>query len=157
MKFADLFAFARPNAAPYRRADGSLVTAAIDAPRFDHDPGGVSLGLLVEAGAEMGQHDRVTLRAPVAIEGATTVFHETINAAGAIVRRAHYTLNASATINACLAQVARHRAIGAVAGFLPIRAGVVAYKGKRWTPPAIITLADGRPIELAAGLRLLAA
>jgi len=155
VSFAALFAFQRPSVAPYRKSDGTLSVAPADVPRFDHDAGGSPLGLLVEAGAEMGQHDSIALRAPVPIEGAATVFHEVANADG-IQRRAHYTLNATATVNACLAQVCHHRAIGAVAGFVAIRSGVVAYQGKRWTPPAIVTLADGKAITLANGFRLLA-
>lgn len=156
MSFATAFAFSRPTSALYRRPDGSLTVAAPNGPRFDHDAGGVPLGLLVEAGAEMGQHDRVTLRAPVAIDGAATVFHEIVDATG-LQRRAHYTLNVSGTVNACLAQIGHHRAIGAVAGFVPIRSGIVAYLGKRWSPPAIVTLANGQAVALANGLRLLAA
>lgn len=155
MSFAGQFIFGRPTAAPYRKSDGTLAVAAPDAARFDHDAGGVALGLLVEAGTEMGQHDRITLRAPIAIEGAATVFHEIADATG-IQRRAHYTLDATATVNACLAQLGHHRAIGAVAGFVPIRSGIVAYQGKRWSPPTVVTLADGRAVTLANGLRLLA-
>ena len=156
MSFATFFVFRRPRAAPYRRGDGTLTIAAVDVPRFDHERGGGARGLLVEAGSEMGQHDQVTLRAPIAIEGPGTIFHEIEDSAGAVQRRAHYSLNTTATVAACLAQLGHHRTIGAVPGFVPIRSGAVAYKNKRWSPPTIVTLADGRAIALADGLLLLA-
>ncbi|MCP3735974.1 hypothetical protein M9979_13960 [Sphingomonas sp. RP10(2022)] len=159
MSFATTFTFARPNAAPYRAADGRMAIAAIDAPRLDHRPDGSPIGLLVEAGSEMGQHDAIRLRdGMISLDGGekATVLHEVAGADGAIVRRAHYTRAAQATVNACLAQLGRHRLIAVVPGFLPIRSSTVAYRGRRWTPPAIVTLADGTPISLRVGLQLLA-
>ncbi len=159
MSFAATFSFARPKAAPYRAADGRTTVAAVDQPRFDHQSDGSAIGLLVEAGSEMGQHDAIRLRAgTIALDAGekATVLHEIAAADGSIARRAHYTLAAASTVDACLAQIGRHRLIAVVAGFLPIRSRVVAYRGRRWTPPAIVVLADGTPISLRSGLQLLA-
>ncbi|MBI0530083.1 hypothetical protein [Sphingomonas sp. TX0522] len=159
MSFADTFTFARPNAAPYRAANGRLATAAAGVARFDHLSDGTPMGLIVEAGAEMGQHDAVRLAAgvvPVPIGKPATVLHEIATADGDVSRRAHYTLTSVATVNACLAQIGLHRIVAVVAGFLPIRSGTVAYRRRRWTPPAIVVLADGTPVALRDGLQLLA-
>lgn len=159
MTFAGTFTFARPNAAPYRAADGRTLVAAPGVPRFDHLSDGTALGLVVEAGSDMGQQDAVAVRpgAMAIVRGVkATVLHERMDVGGAIVRRAHYTLDATVTANACLAQLGRHRLLAVVEGFLPIRGAVVAYRGRRWSPPAVIVMADGTPISLRAGVQLLA-
>lgn len=159
MSFAGTFAFARPNAAGYRAANGRLATAAPNVPRFDHLSDGTPVGLIVEAGAEMGQHDAVRLAAgvvPVAIGMPATVLHEIATGDGEVIRRAHYTLASACTVNACLAQIGRHRIVAVVPGFLPIRSGTVAYRRRRWSPPAVVVLADGTPIALRDGLQLVA-
>lgn len=126
------FDFSRPNVAPYRNGAGELVDAAIDAPRFDHDDAGASTGLIVEPGAMLGQADRARLQ-PGAI-GATkaTVLHAWSGADGEIVRRAWYTIDPQATIDACLGQAAHHLSIGAVPGYRPNLGGFVRYRGLNW-------------------------
>ena len=74
---------------------------------------------------------------------------------GQLVRRAHYTMLASATIDACLREAGWHRMIGAVPGFVAIRGGSVIYRNQRWSPPGVVVLADGRAIGVAEALPLL--
>lgn len=143
MSFAGAFDFTRSVAAAYRDGNGSRQTAAIDTPRFDHERDGTPLGLLVEAGPQPGQRDRVALAAAVAISGPATVLHALRGADGVVVRRAYYTLGATATINACLKQAGHHVAIGAVPGYLPGRDGAVFYRRHSWAMPAVITTSAG--------------
>ncbi|RYY25230.1 MAG: hypothetical protein EOP62_14305 [Sphingomonadales bacterium] len=138
MTFATLFDFKRPHVADYRNANGAIVTAAIDAPRFDHDLAGSPIGLVVEPGPDLGQHDRVSLAAAIAIDGPATVFQAITLPDGSTLRRAVYTRDVTATVNALLRVAGRHQAIGAVGGFIAIRNGAVRYRGKSWTPPAVI-------------------
>jgi hypothetical protein len=156
MSFLETFVFSRPAAAPYRGPGGGRVIAPANTPRFDHDASGAALGVLVEPGAEPGQADRVRLAGPAMAAGAATVFHARRSADGVILRRAHYTLDASATIDACLTQVGHHCSIGAVAGFVAIRRGIIAYRGQRWAPPAVVTLPDGTTIGVDQARALLA-
>lgn len=155
MSFANVFRFGRPTVSNYRGPGGGRVQADVDVPRFDHDAGGAPIGLLVDLGSEMGQHDAVALAEAVVPAGPATVLHETAGDDSVIVRRAHYTLDANITIDACLRQAGHHRSVGAVAGFVKIRDGVVPYRGKRWAPPAVIVLADGRAIGIDAATALL--
>lgn len=143
MSFATAFDFARSVESPYRDAQGRQLYAGVDAPRFDHERSGEPLGLLVEAGPLAGQRDRVTLADAIDITGAATVFHALRRADGVIERRAYYTMNATATINACLRQLGHHVAIGAVAGYLPGRDGTVFYRRDAWAMPPILTTGAG--------------
>ena len=143
--FAIAFDFSRSEAAAYVNAAGANVTAAIDAPRFDHDPGGVELGLLVTAGSDFGAQDRVTIDpAMLPVElltgagEAATVFHWFDGGSGP-QRRAFYSRAAQATIDALLAQAGHHLAIGAVPGFRPNKGGFVRYRGEAWQLPGIVT------------------
>lgn len=126
------FDFARPNAAPYRNGTGAAVVAPPGTPRFDHDANGTPIGLLVEPGEQFGQADRARLQ-PDAI-GATeaTVLHEWRGTDGSIERRAWYTRDPQATIDACLVQAVHHLRIGAVPGYRPNLGGFVRFRGDDW-------------------------
>jgi hypothetical protein len=55
--FQDMFTFARPYTADYYNSSGTLVTAAIDEPRFDHDQTTFDpIGLLIEGPDEILTH-----------------------------------------------------------------------------------------------------
>lgn len=149
--FADRFDFRRSRAATYRNANGAPALAAVDQPRFDHDATGQPIGLIVDAGPELGQQDRVMLRAAIAIDGAATVLHAITRADGSIERHAYYTRDATATVQALLGVAARHRAIGAVAGFLPRTGTVVRYRGRDWSAPGVIVTPAGAPIGTTTG------
>lgn len=156
MRFAATFVFSRPTVAPYRRRDGGPAQAGVDAPCFDHDAGGQARGLLVEPREAFGQHDAVRLRAPVMPAGPATVFHARTGTGGSIERRAHYSVDATRTIDALLLQVGPHRLVGAVAGFVPVRRGAVHYRNAVWATSGVVALPDGTVIGLAAALALLA-
>lgn len=152
------FDFTRPNAAPYRDAGGALVEAAIDAPRFDHDATGAPIGLLVETGAELGQADRVRLQ-PAAI-GATeaTVLHEWRAVDGTLQRRAWYSRDPQATVDACLGQASHHVRIGVVPGFRPNLGGWCRYRGADWQLTDLLgTGIDGEALADEEGRALIGA
>ena len=151
------FDFSRPNVAPYRDSDGVLQFAAINAPRFDHDVSGVSLGLLVEPGEQLGQADRARLQ-PNAI-GATdaTVLHERRLDDGAIERRAWYSRDPQATIGACLGQAGRHLRIGVVPGFRPNLGGFVRFRELDWQLTELLGVGDGRALGDDEGRALIGA
>lgn len=156
MSFATLFTFARSRSAPYRDSNGTLATAAIDAPRFDHDLAGAPLGLIVDEGGEAGDRDRLALADPIGVSGPATVFHAVTRDDGAIDRRAYYTMNADQLVGQLLRQAARHRTIGVAPGFVAVRNGFVRYRGVAWEPPAVIAagvavLADAGDRPLLAG------
>ena len=140
------FDFARPNVAPYRNAAGALVDAAIGAPRFDHDDQGAPIGLLVEPGEQLGQADRARLQ--LAAIGATpaTVFHARREDDGSVTRRAWYSHDPQATIDACLGQAGHHLTIGAVPGFRPNLGGFARYRGADWQLTELIGTGDGEAV-----------
>lgn len=148
------FDFTRPGAAPYRNAAGVIVDAPADTPRFDHDAGGAPVGLIVEPGEELGQADRARLQVDAIGATKATVLHARREADGSIVRRAWYTRDPQATINACLAQVGHHLSVGAVPGFRPNLGGHVRYRGRDWQLTDLIGTGtgaavgddDGRPL-----------
>lgn len=137
LPFANSFSFARSITAAYRNAAGVLVNAAVNEPRFDHDVDGNRLGMLVTAGPLYGQHDAVA-----ALPGdwdtarkATVLWAWSEN--GELKRRALYTTNVRATIDACLKVQAHHVFLGAVAAFLPnlgndTRPGYVRYRNTEY-------------------------
>lgn len=131
--FNDTFDFARPVEAAVRGSDGELATAAIDAPRFDHDLAGIRLGMLVGPGETLGQPDRCAVVAgDWEILGEATVLHEYAMADGTIVRRAFYTRDVRAMCNAVLRVDCHHRIIGAVPGLLKNKDGLVRYRERSW-------------------------
>ena len=156
------FAFTRPTAAAYRNPGGALVEAAIDAPRFDHLPDGTPRGLLVETGDQLGQADDVRLDALMLPEdllsARVTVLHALDMGAG-LVRRAWYSEDAKATIDACLSIAGHHVSIGVIAGYRArqgsrFEPGFVRYRRQSWAltrvlaASSIAALGDegGRPL-----------
>lgn len=137
LPFANTFSFVRPVAAAFRNASGAVVNAAPGEPRFDHDAEGNRLGLLVTAGTVYGHHDAAAAL-PGEWEGsgkATVLWAWNEN--GELKRRALYSSNVRATINACLNAQAHHVFIGAVATFLPnlgneTRLGYVRYRNTEY-------------------------
>ena len=159
------FAFARTEPGTYRDATGAVRTAPPGAPRLDHDAAGAPLGLLVAPGEDFGGGDRLTIdplmlparffdfATPQASDA--TVFHHFNDGTGP-VRRAWYSRNARATIDALLRLAGHHLEIGAVAGHRPPEAGLVRYRGQGWLPPGIV-LSGARGVEGAPPLPLIAA
>jgi hypothetical protein len=142
LPFAQTFSFSRPVPAPVRNPDGVVAVAAADVPRFDHHPDGKPRGLLVEGGGTLGQSDRCrALPGDWEVQGEATVFHEFEDAAGDVHRRAFFSTNARRSIDALLSSVARHRRIGAVAGYLRNHDGLVRYRDMEWRLPAAIAIA----------------
>jgi hypothetical protein len=156
------FAFTRPNAAAYRNAAGAIVLAGTNAPRFDHLSDGTPRGLLVQPGQQLGQADRVRLDPLMLPEdllvGRVTILHALDIGAG-IVRRAWYSENAKATIDACMSIAGHHVSIGLIAGYRArqgskFEPGFVRYRRLSWsltraiaaTQAAALADDDGRPL-----------
>jgi hypothetical protein len=130
--FAETFTFARPNAAQHRNAAGAVVTAAINAPRFDHEADGTAKGLLIEPGSDMGQHDALeTVAGWDASVAKAMVLHE-YDVGGEIVRSAFYTNNPKAMADACLKIVGHHRELIVLDGWKRNRGGYVRFDGRNW-------------------------
>jgi hypothetical protein len=151
------FDFARPTAAPYRDEDGAVATAPADAPRFDHDDAGTSIGLLVEPGDQLGQADRARLQSAAIAAIEATVLHEQRADDGSVTRRAWYSRNPQATIDACLGQAGRHLRIGAVPGFRPNLGGFVRFRGLDWQLTDLLGAGDGRALGDVEGRALIGA
>lgn len=146
LKQADLllaFDFARSVAAPVRDGDGVVSDAPINAPRFDHDETGTPLGLLVTAGADFGQRDRLTLDPLIlpedlatsdeSMERECTVLHVfTPEGASDPTYRAWYSRAAQRTIDSLIQQIGHHRSIGVLDGFRENRGGIVRYRQRDW-------------------------
>lgn len=126
------FDFVRPTVAEFVDDDGDTVEAPIDTPRFDHLVDGTPIGLLIEPGDAFGQADRARLQPDAIGATVTTVFHARRAADGTIVRRAWYTRNPQAMIDACLGQEGHHLSIGAVPGYRPNLGGFVRYRDIDW-------------------------
>lgn len=140
------FDFARPTAAPYRDGAGAIVDAPANAPRFDHDAQGVPIGLIVEPGEQLGQADRARLQVDAIGATVATVLHAWRDTDGAIVRRAWYTKDPQATIDACLGQAAHHLQIGAVPGYRPNLGGFVRFRGADWQLTELLSAGGGRAL-----------
>lgn len=151
------FTFARSEAAQHRNGAGALVTAAVDAPRFDHDIAGAPLGFLTGVGADLGGGDRVAidpLMLPAALltgelpgDRDATVFHRFDTGSGE-QRRAWYSRDVTATIAALLHQAGHHLELGVVAGFRRnedgrTAAGFVRYRGEVWQLPELLGVTGG--------------
>ncbi len=137
------FDFTRPVAALYRTADGVLALAPINEPRFDHGAGGGPIGLIVEPGAELGQADRTRLQVDAIGATRATVLHARREDDGTIVRRAWYSIDPQATIDACLGQAGHHLSVGAVPGYRPNLGGYVRFRGADWQLTGLIATGDG--------------
>lgn len=171
-QFGTAFSFSRAAAAAYRDAGGLVQTAPADAPRFDHDGTGTPLGLLTGSGAEPGAGDRLSIETamlpadmlvPVPpYDGSATVFHRFDTGAGE-QRRAWYSRDARATINALLAQAGHHKEIGVIRGHKQPNGDVVRYRGQAWLLPPLLVQAgtgervtdgEGRPVIACGAERL---
>lgn len=130
--FAAWFDFVRPAAAPARNAAGALVTIAAGQPRFDHDAEGRPLGLLIEPGAALGQADRARLQDAAIGAVRATVLHAIAPLGGGLHRRAYYTSDPQAMVDACLGLAGRHRSIAVIPGFRTNLGGFVRYRGLDW-------------------------
>lgn len=148
--FAETFVFSRPVAADYRDSSGAIVTATVDAPRFDHDATGVALGLRVTAGPAFGQHDAIATVPGWAGAATGTVLHEysAIEGpeAGQVRRIALYSRNIEGTANGCLRAAVHHRRLIAVPGILRNRGGYVRFDRANWSLGDAIAVTDG-PID----------
>lgn len=156
------FAFTRPTAAAYRNGAGALVEAGIDAPRFDHLPDGTPRGLLVEPGEQLGLADRARLdplMLPAALLSARATVLHALDTGTGLVRRAWYSEDAKATIDACLSIAGHHASIGVIAGYRArqgsrFEPGFVRYRRQSWALTRVLAantvaaLADeaGRPL-----------
>lgn len=168
--FSIAFLHGRAEPVACRNAAGALLTVPADQPAFDHSADGAPLGLLVSPGEDLGGGDRTTIDplilpadlvsgdAPGARDA--TVFHRFDDGSGE-QRRAWYTRNAAATIDALLSQPGHHLEIGVVPGLRPNSgqpgtAGFVHYRGAVWLLPELVEAGvgvlaeDGRPV-LRAG------
>ncbi|PXW79001.1 hypothetical protein C7451_10163 [Blastomonas natatoria] len=156
------FAFTRPTAAAYRNAAGAVTTAGPGVPRFDHLPDGTPRGLLVQPGEQLGQADRVRLDAlmlPADLLSARVTVLHALDIGGGLVRRAWYSEDAKATIDACLGIAGHHVSIGVIAGYRArqgsrFEPGFVRYRRQSWALTRVLAantvaaLADdaGRPL-----------
>lgn len=155
--FGETFTFSRPIAAPYRDANGNLQSAPMDSPRFDHEPDGTAKGLLVESGAEIGQHDALKTVAGWDVVKKGMVLHE-YEHDGVVRRVAFYTENVKAMTDACLRWTVHHREIIALDGWKRNRGGYVRFDGRNWPlggalavqpgplPSAVLAAEAGKPL-----------
>lgn len=143
------FAFSRPVGAVVRDETGALGVAAVDQPRFDHDLDGNRLGLLIGPGRTFGQADRCAVIAgDWEIKGPATVLHEYAGDDDVVIRRAYYTAAVRAMVNSALGIAGHHRVIGAVAGYLKNRGGVVRFRERDWQlVEALGTGVEGEVLE----------
>jgi hypothetical protein len=146
LPFAQTFSFSRGVAAPYRNAGGVTVTAPRDIARFDHDADGNRLGLLISSGTGMEDHDQAQVLAgdwePGGADRRATVFVEWDDGT-AIQRRALYTQDVRATVDACLHIEGHLRVLGACPGHLANRGGSVRYKTVDWPLGDALSAGDG--------------
>ncbi len=143
------FDFSRSESGGWRDAAGALQIAAPGVARFDHDPVGKPLGLLITPGVELGGADRCTvdpLILPIDLldteaPGArnVTVFHRFDTGSGE-QRRACYSRNVTATIDALLRQAGHHIELGVVRGHRPNVDGFIHFRGEQWLVPAPLTV-----------------
>lgn len=174
-QFATAFDFGRTEAGTYRGPDGVAINGVSGEPRFDHDIEGSPRGLLVKAGYELGGGDRVAIKTtalPVGVfdqltPGASdvTILHRyapavTDESAWTEIRRAWYSRNAKAAIDALLASEGHHLEIGVVRGFRRNIGGVVRYRDAVWqlagvllVGSAALTDGEGRPLIVAGAAK----
>lgn len=159
------FSFARPTAAAYRNAQGTMASAPIDTPRFDHDGDGARLGLLIEPGAQLGQADRVTfdpLMLPAELLRAQVTVLHAVDLGDSLIRRAWYSEDAAATINALLKMAGHHQMIGVIAGFRErkgsrFEAGFIRYRHESWYLTRALAADQTRALSDDAGRPLIGA
>ncbi|MEL7784069.1 hypothetical protein AAG607_13665 [Citromicrobium bathyomarinum] len=178
-QFALAFTLNRSESGRHRNAAGALVTAAIDAARFDYSEAGEPRGLLTTPGSDIGAQDRVAfdpLMLPAALTESTdlpdreaTVYHafrplidlaadldrQQADFASTIARRAWYSRDAATTITRLLNMAGHHLAIGVHAGFAPNDDGFARYRGQLWRLPDLLQV-DGGVLSTDAGRPLIA-
>lgn len=161
--FGSAFVVARARSAPARNADGEMVVVVPDLPRFDHDIEGGALGLLVEPGDVIVEADHVSLRPEVYLPEAelVTVLHALLDENGVPDRRAWYSKNARATVNACLRLSGHHQIIAVLGGWrTPVAREeglAVRYRRRFWFTAQPITGSGDGAIPIGdGGGRLLA-
>lgn len=151
--FADTFDFVRGRVAPYRDAAGTLASAPADVPRFDHDPDGGPLGLLVEGRPQTPFADKCVAKDGDWYAGltASTVLHAFAAEDGLVSRRAWYAgpQGPRAIISGCLNAKGWHRMIAVVPGHLPNRGGEVRWRNAFWSLGGVVLVQPGT--VLAAG------
>lgn len=137
--FEDTFEFSRARAADYREADGEIVEAPIDVPRFDHSEAGVPRGLLVDVTEDFTLPDVLRVRDGDWAEPPGTLLHEYEDQDGLIQNRAWYVYTDPLGVaNVCLDLQARHRRIAFVPVLLPNRGGHVRWRSALWTLGSIL-------------------
>lgn len=151
------FDFVRPTIADFIDASGETAEAPIDAPRFDHLVDGTPIGLLVEPGDAFGLADRARLQLDAIGATATTVFHARREADGSTIRRAWYSRNPQATIDACLGQEGHHLSIGVVPGYRPNLGGFVRYRDIDWQLTDLLGAGEGAALGDDDGRALIGA
>jgi hypothetical protein len=130
--FADTFTFARNIAAQVRDANGALVTAAVNVPRFDHDATGNAKGLLVETGPSNGQHDAIKTVAGWDVGVSKGMVLHEYEQDGELRRIAFYTENVKAMADSCLNGAVHHRTLIVLDGWKRNRGGYVRFDGRNW-------------------------
>ena len=145
------FIHSRSETGSYRDAAGVLQVAAADVARFDHDVTGAPLGLFIAGGVDLGGGDQLAidpLILPAAIvdallptAGDVTVLHHYDPGSGA-ERRAWYSRDVVAALNALCSQGGHHLSLGVVPGFRPNEGGFVRYRGYEWQLPPLIAIDD---------------
>lgn len=156
--FAQTFTFSRGIAGDYRSASGALLTAPVNAPRFDHSLEGMRRGLIIASGPGRGTHDSLRVVAgDWEARGPATLMIEWESETG-IARRALYTRNIRAAVNACTNMAGHLRKITAVAGYLPNLGsaetpGYVRYRNASYLlggalggSPGFVIGSNGRPL-----------
>jgi len=153
--FNDLFSFRRRRAAPFRDGAGSVVTAALDQPRLDHDVSGAKLGLLVEGPAgRRGDQLQAIGGDWASAEGGGTCLHVYRTPEGSTVRQAFYANDGLAAVNACLALAGHHQVIGFIPARLPDRGGFVRYLGVEYDLPGRLLVQAGVGLDVGDGSSL---
>lgn len=154
--FADTFVFSRGDRGSYRDAGGVERLARIDVPRFDHDPDGAPLGLLVEGHPLRWSPDRLSVQDGDWAVTRGTVLHEFATPAGVIERRAWYApLDPVAAVDACLSIAAHHREIAYLPALLRNRGGYVRWGRRDWSLGGLILAEANVALVETAALILL--
>lgn len=175
------FTFGRSESGAWRDGTGTVQTAAPGVARFDHSTAGDARGLLVAPGLEPGGGDRLTLDPlilPAAMlltgvagedggsTGDVTVFHAFARKVAddgdwQVERRAWYSRNVVAAIDALLGQAGHHLALGVVAGFRERFEGAdgpfVRYRGETWSLAGFLLGSATVPIGARPGVPLIEA
>ncbi|WP_439471329.1 hypothetical protein [Brevundimonas sp.] len=152
----DQFVFTRGRVADYRAANGAIVSAAVDEPRFDHDVKGKLLGLLVEGRPDTRHPDRLASKPGAWAQGKATVLHEFITPGGKLRRRACYiAANHRETVDGFVNTKGWHRQIAVVAGYLKNEGGAVRWRRVDWTLGAILAVDDGIALGVTPEILLL--